>query len=229
VTLHPSESFPRRQPYRVTAAPCPLAVRLRCVGPSICVAARLWSLLWRRRPQGLALSSSPLLRAGQPPPAVLRCRRTLRRFFQALHPILPWACVSLRALPRRSADWLPKSGRGRSHDTDHRPPLPAGRRTLASTPRTSRGSNAGAGSRASSTTADPENRLRGARRDSARGGGGLPTSLRPANGCEALDPLASPPKLLCEVHSSSCRGRSVSQPARRPAARAATEPTVPPR
>jgi len=39
VTLHPSESFPRRQPYRVTAAPCPLAVRHLRFEPSTRVAA----------------------------------------------------------------------------------------------------------------------------------------------------------------------------------------------
>jgi len=59
VTLHPSEPFPRRQPYRVTAAPCPLAVQLFRLEPSIRVAARLWSALRNRRPQGLAPSPSP--------------------------------------------------------------------------------------------------------------------------------------------------------------------------
>jgi len=80
VTLHPSESLPRRQPVRVTAAPCPLAVRRRRSGPSTRVAARLWPSLRRRRPQGVAPSPSPLIRAGQPPHAAQRYRRTLRRF-----------------------------------------------------------------------------------------------------------------------------------------------------
>jgi len=202
VTHHPSESFPRRQPYRVTAAPCPLAVQHPRFEPSIRVAARLWPSLRCRRPQGVAPSSSPLFGAGLPLPAVPRRRRTLRRFFQSLHPILPWVCVTVRALPRRSADWLPRSGRGKCRGTDLRPPLPAGRRTLASNPRTSREPSACAGSRASSSTTDPENRLRGARRDSARGGGGLPTSLRPANSCGVFAPPASLPKQLCVVCSN---------------------------
>jgi hypothetical protein len=59
VTLRPSESFPRRQPYRVTAAPCLLAVQHPRVEPSIRVAARRRPLLRHCRPQGLAPSSSP--------------------------------------------------------------------------------------------------------------------------------------------------------------------------
>jgi len=143
--------------------------------------------------------------------------------------MLPWACVALRALPRRSADRLPKPGRGGCRDTGHRPPLPAGRRTLAPTTRTNRGSSADVGSWASSSSTDPANRLRGARRDAARGGGVVPTSLRPATCQETLRPPRCRRSCSTGLARALDRGRSASRPARRPAAGAATVPAPPPK
>jgi len=143
--LVPARCLPRdAPPFGVFPSPvavprhrgrCPLAVHRICLGSSLRVAASLRSALLRWRPQGLAPPSSPLLHTGSPLPAARRCRRPLRRFSHVLRPILPWACVTFRVLPRRSADWLPGSGRSASCDTGTRPPLPAGRRTLVALPR----------------------------------------------------------------------------------------------
>jgi len=178
--LVPARCLPRdAPPFGVFPSPvavprhrgrCPLAVQRVRVEPSVRVAAHLRSAHPRWRPQGLAPPSSPLLHTGSPLPAARRLRRALRRFSQVLHPILPWACVAFRALPRRSADWLPCLRTQRVPRHRGSAAVAGGSPYDCALPRTNRGLDALVGSRASPSTADPENRLRGARRDAARGG-----------------------------------------------------------
>jgi hypothetical protein len=210
--------------------PCPLVVRRFVVEPSIRVAASLGPASWRRRPQGFAPPSSPLPGTGSPPHVVRRCRRTMHRFFRMPSPRLPWACVTLRALPRGSAGRLPSPGGGACRYTGVRPPFPAGRRAFASVPRTNRGLYTFAGSRAS-----PSNR----RSDESDCGARDETRREVAVGCP--DPCGQP---TAASASSSPDGRRSCHvevradlhpwpqrvpPDRSPAGCAAIAPTVPPR
>jgi len=187
---------------------CPLAVQRVRIEPSIRVASYLRSAHPRWRPQGLAPPSSPLLRTGSPLPAARRLRRALRRFSQVLRPILPWACVAFRALPRRSADWLPCLRTQRMPRHRGSAAVAGGSPYDCALPRTNRGLDALVGSRASPSTTDPENRLRGARRDAARGG--VWVVVLPATSLWLCEPSPSPRR------RRSCSVRSTGFPLPRP-------------
>jgi hypothetical protein len=229
VTLCPSESFPRRQPYRVTAAPCPLAVQpprsdTRSALPL--VFGRRWdavglkALLHRRvRCSTLAIPCPPHSVAAAP------CAGSSKRFTRY--------SLGLASLSGCCLVDLPTGFRGPGA-ADAATPI-YGRRCRRVAERLRRHLGR-AGGRTRALAAGPRQppQIRrtgcGARDETQR---------EVAVGCRL--PCDQPPALEVSFPShrrrscsawftrSLCRGRSASQPAREPADCAATEPTVPPR